>query len=123
MSGSPFHLQNSNFDLDQNGIGPDFLQPGSYSGSGQDAISVDYAGGPYGAYGPDFMQLDIRFGHRTRWADRQTLDVFFDIFNITNRANFNNPSGDMRGNFLVLTGLRAGSGFPRQAQFGIRWGF
>ena len=123
MSGQPFHLQDSNFDLDQNGIGPDFLPAGNYSGDGQDAISVDYAGGPYGAYGPDFLQLDIRFGHRTRWADRQTLDVFFDIFNITNRANFNNPSGDMRGNFLVLTGLRAGSGFPRQAQFGIRWGF
>jgi len=29
----------------------------------------------------------------------------------------------MRGNFLVLTGLRAGSSFPRQAQFGMRWGF
>ena len=123
MSGQPFHVQDSNFDLDQNGIGPDFLPAGTYHGNGQDAISVDYAGGPYGAYGPDFMQLDVRFGHRTRWADRQTLDVFFDIFNITNRANFNNPSGDMRGNFLVLTGLRAGSGFPRQAQFGIRWGF
>ena len=26
-------------------------------------------------------------------------------------------------NFLLLTGLRAGSGFPRQAQFGMRWGF
>jgi hypothetical protein len=123
MSGQPFHLQDSNFDLDQNGIGPDFLPAGNYSGTGQDAISVAYAGGPYGAYGPDFLQLDVRFGHRTRWADRQTLDIFFDIFNITNRANFNNPSGDMRGNFLVLTGLRAGSGFPRQAQFGIRWGF
>ena len=123
MSGAPFHIQDSNFDPNQNGTGPDFLSPGAYSGAGDDAISVDYAGGAYGAYGPDFLQLDIRFGHRTRWASRQTLDIFFDVFNITNRANFENPSGDRRGNFLVLTGLRAGSGFPRQAQFGMRWGF
>ena len=77
-----------------------------------------------GAYGPDFMQFDIRLGHRTRWSDRQTLDIFFDIFNVTNRGNFNNPTGDQRsGNFLNLTRLWAGSGFPRQAQFGIRWGY
>lgn len=123
MSGAPFHIQDTNFDPNQNGTGPDFLPAGQYNGEGQDGISVDYAGGAYGAYGPDFLQLDIRFGHRTRWASRQTLDIFFDVFNVTNRANFENPSGDRRGNFLVLTGLRAGSGFPRQAQFGMRWGF
>ena len=34
------------------------------------------------------------------------------------------PAGDMRsGNFLNLLTLRVGSGFPRQAQFGIRYGF
>jgi hypothetical protein len=51
--------------------------------------------------------------------------VFLDIFNITNRANFENPSGDERTNstFLVLTNLRGGGGFPRQAQFGIRYTF
>ncbi len=70
------------------------------------------------------MQFDIRLGHRSRWSDRQTLDIFFDVFNVTNRGNFNNPTGDMRSsNFLNLTSLWAGSGFPRQAQFGIRWGY
>jgi hypothetical protein len=44
--------------------------------------------------------------------------------NRVNHANFNNPTGDLRsGNFLNLTTLRGGSGFPRQAQFGIRYGF
>ncbi len=52
------------------------------------------------------------------------MDVFFDIFNITDRANFNNPDGDQRlSRFLQLRTLRGGSGFPRAAQFGIRYGF
>ena len=81
-------------------------------------------GGYGGARGPDFMQLDLRFGYRLRPRTSQTLDLFFDIFNITNHANFNNPNGDMRsGAFLNLTTLRGGSGFPRQANFGIRYGF
>ena len=80
-------------------------------------ISVDNAGGINGAYGPDFMQFDIRLGHRSRWSDRQTLDIFFDVFNVTNRGNFNNPTGDMRSsNFLNLTSLWAGSGFPPAAR-------
>ena len=54
----------------------------------------------------------------------RTLDIFFDIFNITDRSNFNNPTGDLRsGNFLNVTSLRGGSGFPRQGKFGIRFGF
>ena len=127
MSGAPFHIHDNGFDANMNGIGPDPLPAGSYEArdpSNPDAFSATSQGGPYGAYGPDFFQLDLRLGHRTRWGSRQTLDIFFDIFNITDRANFNNPNGDRESaNFLLLTGLRAGSGFPRQAQFGMRWGF
>ncbi|MCY4505866.1 MAG: carboxypeptidase regulatory-like domain-containing protein [Acidobacteria bacterium] len=126
MSGAPFTIHDTNFDPNMNGWGPDPIAAGPYngdSGTGRNPITVDNAGGINGAYGPDFMQFDIRLGHRSRWADRQTLDIFFDVFNVLNRGNFNNPSGDMRSsNFLNLTSLRAGSGFPRQAQFGIRWG-
>ena len=55
----------------------------------------------------------------------QAVEIFLDIFNITNRANFNNPSGDERvpSTFLVLTNLRGGGGFPRQAQLGMRYTF
>ena len=61
-------------------------------------------------------------------GSRRVLEVFFDIFNITNRANFDNPvvaNRDMRlpGTFLVLTNLYGGSGFPRQAQLGMRFEF
>jgi hypothetical protein len=56
------------------------------------------------------------------------------MYNITNRANYNNPfnatvlardGADRRltDSFLRLTNLYGGSGFPRQAQFGLRYAF
>ncbi len=69
------------------------------------------------------MQIDLRAGYRIRMGTNRTVDLFAEVFNLTNRANFNNPSGDMRsGNFLVPTALRGG-GFPRQLQLGARLGF
>jgi hypothetical protein len=54
----------------------------------------------------------------------RTLDIFAESFNLTNRSNFTNPSGDRRNaaTFLVPNGL-VGGGFPRQAQIGTRLGF
>jgi hypothetical protein len=123
MSGSPFTIFDSSFDLDQNGILVDPLPAGSYSGTGQNAVTVDNDGGRNGAYGPGFAQLDVRLGYRLRPGQGRTLDLFAEVFNATNRANFNNPSGDRRsGNFLIPTSLRGG-GFPRQLQLGARLGF
>jgi hypothetical protein len=47
------------------------------------------------------------------------------MFNITNRANFNNPSGDERlaTTFLVLERAAWRRRFPRQAKLGIRYAF
>ena len=123
MSGTPFTIHNSNFDLNQNGLRPDPVAAGSYSGTGENAITVDNDGGLRGAHGPDYFQLDLRFGYRLRPSGAQTLDLFGEIFNATNRVNFNNPTGDMRsGNFLNPTSL-AGGGNPRQFQIGVRFGF
>ena len=53
----------------------------------------------------------------------RSLDTFTEVFNVFNNTNFENPTGDRRlADFLVLTALRGG-GFPRQAQFGARFGF
>jgi hypothetical protein len=121
MSGRPFTIHDTNVDGDRNNIGFDPLPAGEYSGTGPNTITVKSDGGRNGAYGPDYMQLDARFGYRLRMNTR-TLDVFAEMFNVTNRSNFLNPSGDRRVNFLVLNGLVAG-GFPRQAQLGVRLGF
>jgi TonB-dependent receptor-like protein len=126
MSGAPFTIYNSAIDANQNGELTDPAPAGTYSGSAPDSLkSVENQGGRNGAVGPDYFQLDLRAGWRGRIKQTQAIELFLDIFNITNRANFNNPSGDQRvaSTFLVLTTLRGGSGFPRQAQLGMRYSF
>jgi hypothetical protein len=64
-------------------------------------------------------------GYRARLGGARTLDLFADIFNVTDHVNFTNPSGNGRvaSDFLRLAGLFGVSGFPRQVQFGARFGF
>jgi hypothetical protein len=123
MSGRPFTIFDSNVDEDRNGILVDPLPPGTYSGVGLNAITVDNKGGRNGAYGPNYMQLDMRVGYRVRLNGGRTLDIFAEGFNVTNRSNFTNPAGDRRlPNFLDNNAL-VGGGFPRQMQIGTRLGF
>jgi len=123
LSGVPFTIQDTTTDPDRNGLLFDPLPAGEYSGTGSDSITVDNEGGRNGAYGPGFFQLDMRFGYRLRLGGSRTLDLLGEIFNLTNRANFDNPTGDRRlTNFLVLTALRPG-GVPRTGQVGVRFAF
>jgi len=123
MSGRPFTILDTNVDADRNGILFDPLPAGAYSGDGNNAITVQNDGGRNGAYGPGYFQVDARLGYRLRRGGR-TLDLFVEQFNVTNRSNFTNPSGDRRvpATFLVPTAL-VGGGFPRQLQLGVRLGF
>ncbi len=126
MSGAPFSLIDSNIDVDRNGELIDPLPAGTYSGTATNAMrDVENKGGRNGAVGPDYVQLDLRAGWRRRLGGARSLEVFLDIFNITNRTNWDNPSGDRRltATFLELRELRGGSGFPRQVVFGTRLAF
>ena len=126
LSGTPFTIHDTNIDADRNGILFDPLPAGTYNGTSPNALrNVKNEGGRNGARGPGFMQLDLRAGYRARLGSRRTLDTFVDVFNVTNHANFVNPSGDRRNaaDFLRLAGLVATSGLPRQAQLGFRLGF
>jgi hypothetical protein len=128
-SGSPFTIYDSSIDANQNGELTDPLPPGTYSGTALNAMQdVKYKGGRNGAIGPEHFQLNVRAGWRGRMRRGQALELFLDIFNITNRVNFDNPTNansDRRtpATFLVLTNLAGGSGFPRQAQIGVRYAF
>jgi Carboxypeptidase regulatory-like domain len=128
MSGSPFTIYNSNIDVNQNGQLDDPSPAGTYSGTGVNAMKdVENKGGRFGARGPDYFQVDIRAGWRRRIQER-TLELFVDVFNLTNRTNWDNPlvaNSDERlpNTFLTLTNLRGGSGFPRSVQFGTRIAF
>ena len=123
MSGQPFTIHNTNIDANRNNVGNDPVAPGTYSGVGQNALTVENKGGRNGAYGPAFLQIDLRAGYRMRPRQGRTLDIFAEAFNLTNEPNFANPTGDQRlSTFLVPVAL-AGGGFPRQFQIGARFGF
>ena len=122
-SGTPFTLLNTTFDADQNGsTANEYLAPGTYSGTGANAVTVDYAGGRNGARSPNYVTLDIRGGYRFALPGGRTLDAHLDVFNLTDHVNFATPSGDARiaSTFLKLTST---IGATRTAQFNLRYGF
>jgi hypothetical protein len=129
MSGTPFTIQDDTLDSDRNRINFAPLPAGTYNpfpAAGQYVLTdVVSEGGRNGAEGPGFVQFDMRIGYRARLGGRRTLDIFFETFNVTDRANFTNPNGNRRqtGEFLRLSGLQGGTGFPRQSQIGLRLGF
>jgi hypothetical protein len=124
LSGTPFSLTNSNLDPDLNGQIAEPLAAGSYSGTGPDAYTVDnYKSERNGAYGPGFFKLDLRIGYTIPFSGRK-LEVFGEIFNVTDRVNYANPAGNQAApaTFLVLTGYST-STTPRTGQFGARFVF
>jgi hypothetical protein len=124
LSGLPFSLTNQTLDPDRNGTQAEPLPDGDYAGVGDDAFTVNgYKSERNGAYGPGFFKLDLRLGYRLRFGGARMLDVFADIFNVTDRVNFGNPSGNQASPlFLVLTGYST-STTPRTVQLGVRYGF
>ncbi len=127
LSGLPFTLTNNTIDVDRNGTLFDPIAAGSYVGAGtiaDDNYAVDFDGGRNAARGPGFFQFDTRFGWRLPMGNGRTLDLSADVFNLTNRANFANPSGNQSApsTFLVLSALRDGAA-PRTLQIGARLGF
>lgn len=133
-SGTPYSLVDSTTDLNQNGITVDeYLAAGTYSGLGEDALTVDYKGGRNGARSPNYMSLDLRAGYQFRLGGDKTLNVFVDVFNATNEPNFAGPTNFNQGGnvtsdrrlaatFLRLTEIDNG-GPTRTAQLNIRYGF
>jgi hypothetical protein len=124
-SGTPFSLRDTTFDADRNGSTVnEYLPAGTYSGTGEDAYTVDYKGGRNGGRGPNYQRLDFRGGYRFRLNGGRTIDAFLDVFNATNEANFANPNNDRRvtATFLRITQTLNESP-TRTAQINLRFGF
>ncbi len=121
LSGRPFSLINANVDPDLNGIQAEPLPAGDYQGSGNNAYTVsNYKSQRNGAYGPGFFGLDMRVGYGFRVGGQRKLEVSADLFNLTNRTNFDNPTGNQASaQFLLLTAYST-SYSPRKAQIGVR---
>jgi hypothetical protein len=129
LSGTPYTLQDTTTDADRNRINFSPLPAGTYNPDPRAephvVRDVENKGGRNGAIGPAFVQLDMRVGYRLRLGGRRAVDIFGEVFNVLDRANFTNPGGDRRlpADFLRLSGLQGGTGFPRQGQIGVRLGF
>ena len=84
---------------------------------------MENEGGRNGARGPGLLPARYEGRLSPQAGSTRKLDLSVDMFNVTNRANFTNPSGDRSvTNFLLLTALREGA-VPRTAQLGIRYAF
>jgi hypothetical protein len=124
LSGSPFSLTDSNLDPDRNGQFQEPLAAGDYTNpTAENPFPVTADATRNGARGPGFFQLDMRLGYLINLRQARRLNLFLDIFNVTNRANFDNPTGDRRStDFLNLVGLRAGA-VPTTVQLAARFEF
>jgi len=124
LSGSGFTVIDSTTDPDRNGQFQEPLTAADYaSTTAKNPWNVGFDGQRNGAIGPGLFQIDLRLGYRVRPGSGRTLDLFTDIINVTNRANFANPSGDRRStDFLNLVALRSGA-VPTTVQIGVRMAF
>ena len=124
LNGQPFSLTNANIDPDRNGTQAEPLAPGQYSGNGADAYTVkNYKARRNGAYGPGFFEMDARLGYRVGLAGHKRIEAFVDIFNVTNRANFANPTGNQASAQFLLLNAYNTSYTPRKLQVGARLEF
>lgn len=122
-SAAPFTLTNTNFDLDRNGsTANEFLPAGTYSGTGPDAITVEFDGGRNGARVPGYFRIDLRAGYRFRMARGRSLDAFVDVFNATDHVNYGTPAGDQRSSSTFLV-RRTTISPVRTAQLNLRYAF
>lgn len=72
------------------------------------------------ARGPDFATMDLRLSKMLN-VRRYRVEVFGEAFNLLNRTNRNNPSGNLRNsNFGISTDI---VGTMRQVEFGFRFDF
>jgi hypothetical protein len=67
--------------------------------------------------------MDARLGYHFSLPNRRKVEAFVDIFNVSNRTNFANPTNNQASaQFLLLTAYST-SYTPRKVQVGARFEF
>ena len=69
--------------------------------------------------GDAFWQIDLRVSKPIQWQ-RYRLELLAEAFNLTNRANLNNPNGNLSS---ATFGRPTTADIARQVQLGVRFGF
>ncbi|MDQ3253321.1 MAG: TonB-dependent receptor, partial [Acidobacteriota bacterium] len=137
LSGTPYTIFDSRIDADQNGINFDPLPAGSFTSSRSfvngETLNFNFEnqGGRNGARALGFFSADLRLAYKYDFTERVRAGFTFEIFNLTNRTNYVDTSGDFLGtvvngnrisgnsNFLVPLGAST----PRTYQLGFRVSF
>ena len=81
----------------------------------------DVLGGPRRTTvpGPGFRRLDLSFFKDVRVYRNSTVQLRYEVYNVTNTANFQNPISTLgSSNFGSLTST--GNAIPRQMQFAAK---
>jgi hypothetical protein len=104
-------------------------QPGTFGNLSRNALR-----------GPGFVQLDMMFSKDFQFAQRQSFQLRVELFNLTNRLNYENPAASLPGNGTPgapFTDAQAGTfgymlgplnrtvglGTARQTQISLRYSF
>ena len=73
-----------------------------------------------GIKGTDKMLLDLRMQYVHRLEGENTVGVFWEVYNATNRVNFDNPIGNRRSSDFLRSIV---ADEPRSMQIGLRYTF
>jgi hypothetical protein len=72
------------------------------------------------APGSLLVDMSVRYQIHLNKTGSRSLDLFYDIFNVLNRANITAPSGNHSSSVFMVENA---AGFPRQMQLGARFRF
>jgi hypothetical protein len=73
--------------------------------------------------GPGYWTTDVALSRLINFADRQSVELRVEVFNLLNNINWGNPTTNFNSsNFGRITSMST-SGGPRVMQFGIKYGF
>jgi hypothetical protein len=73
-----------------------------------------------GLEGPGTFDVALSFRYAVPLGGVRHLDLSWDIFNVTNRLNFQNPTGNRASDLFMVPNTVS---FPRQMQLGVRFRF
>jgi hypothetical protein len=99
-----------------------FATPAAVTTVGQ----TDYSplgGGPTQVTGPPFRRLDMSLFKNFALTQRFTAEFRAEVFNVTNTANFANPTTlnyNNQTNFGQITATRDSPNDPRELQFALK---
>jgi hypothetical protein len=88
----------------------------------KDGIWRDYPQGEHrnSGRGFDYLTIDARISKFFNFGTRYSLQVFIEMFNLANRANFGSPTGNMQSSNF---GIPRSASDPRLIQLGFRLNF